>query len=483
MRLNLSRLRSLKNLDLQARIILVLVAVIVPTFTIVTVVENQLTSPLLKEEMKQVGITTGKTLASQIVTRRLLLLANPGPVIEQALQELIIAQPSINRIDVVVKEPVTGLNKVIASNYEDEPGPSAATFALVEAITTEIKTDANDVESWEISVPIEQKTRDPRVPKRLLGTVHVVVSMRFIATILSTLWKITASAAGFSVFTLIFALSFFLRRTLENERKLREAESQNLQLTEQLHEAQRQLMNTEKLAVMGQLTASFAHEIGTPLNSVGGHLQLLKEEVGVPTESTTERFTVIDSQLQKIATIVKNFLQSTAKPASQKQLVDVNRIVEQTLRIVGPRFDALHVEVRRDLDREMGPVRAVPVELEQIFLNLVNNSLDSLKAKQREKGERVRLQLGITTEVKKSDGRDWAVVSVHDTGQGIKKADLPNVLKPFFTTKSPGEGTGLGLTICQQLARKYGGVLEIDSKEGAWTQVVLKIPYAEHSGR
>ncbi len=482
--MNFSKLRNLKNLDLQARIILVLVAVIVPTFIIVTVVENQLTSPLLKEEMKQVGITTGKTLASQIVTRRLLQMTNPGPAIEQALQELIVAQPSINRIDVVVKEPITGLNKVVASNYEDEPGPSAATFALVETITTEIKTDANDVESWEISVPIEQKTRDPRVPKRLLGTVHVVVSMLFISTILSTISKITAAAAGFSVFTLIFALSFFLRRTLENERKLREAQSQNVQLTEQLHEAQRQLMNTEKLAVMGQLTASFAHEIGTPLNSVGGHLQLLREEVATPpSESINERFTVIDSQLQKIATIVKNFLQSTAKPASQKQLVDVNRIVEQTLRIVGPRFDSLHVEVKRDLDREMGPVRAVPVELEQIFLNLVNNSLDSMKAKLREKGERVRLQLGITTEVKKSDGRDWAVVSVHDTGQGIRKSDLPNVLKPFFTTKSPGEGTGLGLTICQQLARKYGGVLEIDSKEGAWTQVVLKIPYAEHSDR
>jgi len=118
----------------------------------------------------------------------------------------------------------------------------------------------------------------------------------------------------------------------------------------------------------------------------------------------------------------------------------------------------------------------VPLELEQILLNLVNNSLDSLKAKASFK-EGSRLLLEISTGVTHLHGKEWALLSVYDTGEGIKKTDLNNVLKPFFTTKRPGEGTGLGLTICQQLAHKYGGKLEIDSKEGAWTRVTLRLPY------
>jgi signal transduction histidine kinase len=278
---------------------------------------------------------------------------------------------------------------------------------------------------------------------------------------------------------LIAGLSYFLRKTIANDRLLKRAESQNLMLTEQLHDTQRQLMNTEKLAVMGQLTASFAHEIGTPLNAIGGHLQLLQEEIeGEPRKdgALKERLEIINGQVAKIEAIVKGFLQSTAKPTSQRQLVDLNRVADKTLGIAGPRLEALGVEVRRDYDRAMGPIRAVPLDLEQILLSLVNNSIDSLKAK-AEANERARLQLEISTQVMEDEGRQWAELTVHDTGEGIRKGDLDNIFKPFFTTKRPGEGTGLGLTICRQLAHKHGGVLDIDSKEGAWTRVRLRIPY------
>src|SRR6185437_13692840 len=200
---------------------------------------------------------------------------------------------------------------------------------------------------------------------------------------------------------LIGGLSYFLRKTIANDRKLREAESQNLQLAEQLHEAERQLMNTEKLAVMGQLTASFAHEIGTPLTAIGGHLQLLKDELPSQNASPLERVDVIDGQVQKIEGIVKSFLQSTAKPPSQKQLVDLSQIADKTLRIVKPRVDTLGVEIKRSFDRNIGPVRVVPLDVEQILLNLVNNSLDSMASK-REKGPR-RLEIG--TEVASREGK------------------------------------------------------------------------------
>ena len=471
------RQRLNQHLDLQAKISLVLVAVILPTFVVVTVAENKVTQPILEEEIRQIGITSGKTLAAEIVSSRLLALPNPTPVIESRIQDLLYSQPNIIRIDVVTKEPITGLPKLVGTNIEEEPTQTVP--PLVESVTSEFKRDEMDVGYWEILVPIEQKSRDHHGPRKLLGTVHVAISTKLVGRIVSTLWKTTAAAAALSVVTLLLVLSYFLRKTIANDRRLREAENQNLQLTEQLHDTQRQLMNTEKLAVMGQLTASFAHEIGTPLNAIGGHLQLLQDELttsGSLTGPKAERLEIINGQVGKIEQIVKNFLQSTAKPQSQRQLVDVNRLVDRTLGIVKPRTEVLGVDVKRSLDRELGPIRMVPLEMEQILLNLMNNSLDSMKAK-RDSKDRSRLALEVSSRIAHDDGKTWAEVSVYDTGEGIRRSDLPNVLKPFFTTKRPGEGTGLGLTICQQLTHKYGGTLDIDSKEGAWTRVTLRLPY------
>jgi signal transduction histidine kinase len=311
----------------------------------------------------------------------------------------------------------------------------------------------------------------------LLGNIQLLISLKLVGRLAGTLWRTTAGAAAFSVVTLLLVLSYLLRKTIENDRKLKLAETANVQLTTQLHEAERQLMNTEKLAVMGQLTASFAHEIGTPLNAIGGHLQLLGEELEPGAQkSVQDRMEIINGQLSKIEQIVKGFLQSTAKPSSQKQLVDVNLLVDRTLGILRPRIDSMGIEVRRSFNRHMGPLRVVPIEIEQILVNLVNNSLDSMKAKADGK-DRVRLYLELETDIEDIDGKPWARISVYDTGEGIEKSNIRNVLKPFFTTKRPGEGTGLGLTISQQLVHMYGGRLDIDSKKGAWARVTLRIPY------
>ncbi|MCM2323219.1 MAG: ATP-binding protein [Oligoflexia bacterium] len=468
----MKRVRT-QRLDLQAKILLTLVAVIIPTSLVVTIAENKFTQPVLEGELRQVGITAAKDLADDILKSRWLQAPDATARIEGRIQELLYSQPHLQRIDVMVKDPVTGEVRNIASNIEEEPGTPPAVFPLVETVVSTLgESDAG--RTWDIHVPIASK-------KRVLGSVHVVLSLRLVERILDTLWKTTATSAAFSVVTLLLVLGFFLRKTVMNERLLRLAESQNLQLTEQLHEAQRQLMNTEKLAVMGQLTASFAHEIGTPLNAIGGHLQLLREDLGASLPAApAERLQIVGAQLEKIEEIVKGFLQSTAKPASQRQLVDLNRLVDKAFEMLRPRIQALGVEAKRSLNRQMGPVRVVPLDIEQVLTNLISNSLDSLRAKaQAAEGalQRGRWQLEVSTRIASEQGRDWAEISVYDTGEGIPKADIENVLKPFFTTKRPGEGTGLGLTISQELTERYGGTLELDSKEGAWTRATLRIPY------
>jgi len=465
----------LRKLDLQAKISLVLVSVILPTFLIVTVAENKIALPILQEELRQLGINAAKTLAAEIDSSRLLTLARPTPVIENSLQDILSAQPDIVRIDVIARDPLTKAVKTIASNVEDDP--TAPPPMLAEAVSSEFRDDGQGGGFWEVNVPIEHKSRDPRGPKRLLGSVHVSVSTQSIGRVAITFWKTTAAAAAFSVVSLILFLSYFLRKTIANDRLLRQATSHNLQLTERLQDAQRKLMNSEKLAVMGQLTASFAHEMGTPLNAIGGHLQLLRDDISPESgKKIDERLEIVSGQLGKIESIVKRFLQSTAKPTTQKQLVDINLLADKALELLTPRVDTLKIEIKRDFDRNIGPIRAVPLDIEQILLNFLNNSLDSIKAKQAHR-TRLLSHLEIKTQIVHSGGKDWIGISVYDTGEGIRKMDLKNVLKPFFTTKPPGEGTGLGLAICKEIAHKYGGDVGVDSKEGVWTRMTLRLPY------
>src|SRR3954452_16485947 len=111
--------RLSRHLDLQAKISLVLVGVILPTFLIVTIAENKFTLPILEDEVRQIGINSGKTLAAEIDSARLLSLSNPTPVIENSLQEIIYSQPDIVRIDVFTKDPSTGLINTVGSNIEE----------------------------------------------------------------------------------------------------------------------------------------------------------------------------------------------------------------------------------------------------------------------------------------------------------------------------------------------------------------------------
>ena len=217
-----------RHLDLQAKIILVLLAVIIPTFVLVTIAQNKMTRPLLEDEVRQVGEQAGGRLAAEIVSDRLLQLPKPTPAIEGRVQEILYQQPNILRIDVIAKDSLTGRPKVIASNIEEDPQESEVPpgeFELVEQTTSEYKADESGGSFWDLHIPIEQKSREPHAHARFLGTVHVVISNKLVGRFAKTLWKTTGAAAVFSMFALISGLGYFLRKTIQNDRKLRQAES------------------------------------------------------------------------------------------------------------------------------------------------------------------------------------------------------------------------------------------------------------------
>jgi signal transduction histidine kinase len=455
---------------------LVLIAVILPTHILVTLLESQLTTPVLEQEMRQIGINAAKNLSAQIESSHVLQAEKASSLLEKQIQELLFLQPSIQQIDIFKKQE-KGEFVLAASNVEyDDPTERDTHLSVSDTVETHYKTEDNGVSVWEIILPIRHHGRASMGP--VLGAVRMEMSLKPVHTISRAFWKITVVAALVNLTLLLFALSFFLRRTISNDRLLRQAETQNEELSTQLREAERQLMLNEKLAVMGQLTASFAHEIGTPLNAVSGHLQLLQEDFKQQSvqKSWIERLDIISGQLLKIEQIVKNFLQSTAKPTSQSQLLDLNQMADRVIGITRPRIDTLGVQVKMDLEKGLGPIRAVPLEIEQIFVNLLNNSLDSIQSKKR-MGASGPFVLQLQSRHFNEAMREWAEVSVYDTGEGITKTNLKQVFRPFFTTKRAGEGTGLGLAICQEIASKYNGALLIDSREGQWTKVSLRLPY------
>ncbi len=493
----------LKKLNLRAKMSLAILGVLVPVFSLLAFSAHFFLRPTLLREIEQIGVSAGKTLASEIIAQRLFQKVNREVVIESRVREFLYLQPNIRRIEVFGKDPVSGKNILVASSIEEDPEDVKFEAPEISKITTELHEDRDGPErGWDVWVPIvssaivsEPRTDlkvdakgevkvDPKkevrfVEPKPIGSIRVVVSINLVSRLARLISNVSMLGGLACVILLYFLLNGALRKTIENDRKLLAAELKNLALSEQLHETERSLLNLEKFAVLGQLTASFAHEIGTPLNAIGGHLSLLKEEVSPPTPGSSDRIGIIEGQLEKIAGIVRGFLQNTAKPVSQRQLVDANQLIEKTLSIVRPRVESLSVRVDRNFDRSLGPIRLVPVDLEQVLLNLFNNSLDSIRSKASVESFKREIYLG--TSLRKEGSNEFLKISIRDTGEGIPHEDLGRVFQPFFTTKGPGEGTGLGLAICRELVTKYHGTLSINSKEGEWTEVVLDLPYGVES--
>ena len=225
----------------------------------------------------------------------------------------------------------------------------------------------------------------------------------------------------------------------------------------------------ERLAVAGQLTATFAHEVGTPLNLVAGHLQLLDAQQDLP-EKTRERLGVIGAQIRRVGDIVRRLLDLTRRPQLHRAaepfahlLSDLQHLWTPTLAAHGITVEAdAPADCCLDVDRR---------QMEQLFLNLMNNAVDAMPD-----GGTVRLTARPAEE--STPGGLWWELRFSDSGQGIAPELLGQVFRPMFTTKPEGKGTGLGLSICREIVRNHGGDIRIDSIEGSGSCVVFTLPGA-----
>lgn len=235
-----------------------------------------------------------------------------------------------------------------------------------------------------------------------------------------------------------------------------------------LFEAQQRLAHAERLAAVGQVAAELAHEIGTPLNAISGHLQLLGRSH--PETETQRRLHIINTQIAFIVESVRRLLERTHRRPPAYQPTDINALVSESLRLMAPTLDSHRIEVSVNLDQEMPRAQADGDSLRQVFLNLVNNSIEACP----EGG-----QLEIVTRL--NAAASVAEIIFRDSGVGIAPEAMEQIFEPMWTTKP--RGSGLGLAIARQIMIEHGGNIECDSRLHEGTEFRLTLPLSQEAGR
>jgi signal transduction histidine kinase len=236
-------------------------------------------------------------------------------------------------------------------------------------------------------------------------------------------------------------------------------------INEQLWHVQQQLRRAERLAALGQMTAAIAHELGTPLNSVLGYTQLLKKEV--TTTDGREKLDIIESQVRVMSRAIRNALNQTRTPTVEPRSIAVAPLIAETLALVEPMLSAKGIHVTRVLDQAPATIIADPRGVQQMLLNLLTNAIDAL-----DQGGRITVAAEALSD---NGGPPGLRLRIADDGKGIAAEDLERVFQPFYTTKGVDQGTGLGLTITQDIARAHGGTVHVESAPGRGTTVEITL--------
>ena len=271
------------------------------------------------------------------------------------------------------------------------------------------------------------------------------------------------------VLTVVFDITELRRAEQELERNKRaytdQLEAMVRERTNQLEEAQAKLIQSAKLAAVGQLAAGVAHEINNP---VGVLLMKLKFLLSVAKREnlTAKAMATLDiavEQAGRIADIVQDLLNFSRTPTDRPQSLNLNERIHSSLRLSHRLLTDRRIDLDLDLCEELPSVLGDPVEFEQVLINLLNNAVEAMA----DGGE---LHLASHAEA------GQVVISLRDTGEGIEAEDLGSIFDPFFTTKNFGEGTGLGLSISYGIVQKMGGSIEVESELGSGAVFHIRLP-------
>ena len=304
-------------------------------------------------------------------------------------------------------------------------------------------------------------------------------------------------------FTSVLSLTYKRYKDLQQAEELAQQAEQDLEnlkvekkktedaLTE-LKTTQFQLVQAEKMASLGELTAGIAHEIQNPLNFVNNFSEVNSElidemnaeiEKGAIAEARAiaadirQNLEKINHHGKRADAIVKGMLQHSRNSTNAtKEPADVNQLADEYLRLayhgLRAKDKTFNATIKTDFDKTIGEVNIVPQDIGRVLLNLINNAFYTIGEKKKLNAEKYEPTVSVAT--KESDGK--IEISVADNGHGIPQKILDKIFQPFFTTKPTGQGTGLGLSLAYDIVKAHGGELRVETAEGEGTTFIIGIP-------
>ena len=258
--------------------------------------------------------------------------------------------------------------------------------------------------------------------------------------------------------SLLVAIGRQLSTTIEKVRLYEET----CRAYEDLRRTQEQLLQSEKMSAVGQLIAGVAHELNNPLTAILGYAQLLESE-GLG-ERAADFVSKLFKQAQRTHRVVQNLLSFARQRKPQKEQVDICKVLDETLALRDYDLKVNDIKVEREIESTIPAVTADPHQLEQVFLNVINNGVDAMLECNRAGTLKVRVYAHEGT----------VITEFQDSGPGIKE---PNrIFDPFYTTKSVGKGTGLGLSICYGIIKEHGGDISARNREEGGAVIEVRLP-------
>jgi signal transduction histidine kinase len=507
------------RLGIRQKLVLLSLGILVVFSFGFTTLHLSLSRGWVEDDLRRRAITFTREIAATIADRREL---ESGPLLDNQIQLIMAVRPNVRQIDVLSFEGGAGGRggpRLVATSHATRRLPftrRAATDVLAGQVLSQLVRDGS-LRSWEIMAPVVLEGRVAgavaakfslegadelalRIALWALGltaasivtmgllmsaAIHVVVTrplQRFLdavgrirggdtqATVAVTSRdELGVLARHFNeMVARIGAFNDELRArvtqaTAELDRRYQEVQ----RLNEVLFRMQRSLSHAERLALSGRIMAEVAHEVGTPLHSVAGHLELLRKDLPAPMldGEPGRRLAVVEAQLARVNEIIARLLDLTRRDAGTPAPVDVTRIVRDTAELVRPALAEAGLALETAAEEALPPVHGFPHQLQQVVLNLLTNAIDATPAG------------GLVAVSARSRLADSEVeVIVRDTGPGIPPGDLRRIFEPFFSTKPAGKGTGLGLVIAAQIARDHRGRIEVESAVGAGSTFRLVLP-------
>jgi len=308
-----------------------------------------------------------------------------------------------------------------------------------------------------------------------------------------------AMLAGIGVFMLI---ALILYKNNRNRRKANdlllkkndEIERQKINVEQTLTElrsTQAQLIQSEKMASLGELTAGIAHEIQNPLNFVNNFSEVNNElieeaskanKAGNPNEVSELLSTLKDNEEKinhhgkRAEAIVKGMLQHSRASIGHKEPTDINALADEYLRLsyhgLRAKDKSFNAILNTDFDERIGKINIIPPDIGRVLLNLYNNAFYAVTEEKKQAGEGYEPTISVTTKKLK----DKVEIRVKDNGSGIPRKVVDKIFQPFFTTKPTGQGTGLGLSLSYDIIKVHGGEINVETKEGELTEFVIHLP-------